>query len=264
MTRLSRALILTAATAAASAPAAPGQVDYHRADLIRTAPNRMLGVPEGWGGGFAAALGFARPNWLADSTRFWYSVGTGAGREFVMVDPNPVRPTRRLVFDNARLAAALSLAADTAVNPGALPFRTFAFLPGELAISIRFGKRRFECEIAAYRCAARDTATAPNPAAWVVRSPDGKWDAFVRKGNLWIRRADPSARDSAQLTTDGETDFGYGLRAASAPMPDPDLRRPELVWSPDSRKIAVLRIDERGVQKLPVYSSTGIAPKLFQ
>jgi dipeptidyl aminopeptidase/acylaminoacyl peptidase len=264
MTRRSRALILAVATTAAGAPAAVGQVDYHRADLLRTAPSRMQGVPEDLSGGFGSVLVLARPNWLADSSRFWYSVRTGAGREFVMVDPNPVRPTRRPVFDNARLAAALSLAADTAVNPGALPFRTFTFLPGELAISFRFGKRRFECDVTAYRCAARDTATAPNPAAWVVRSPDGKWDAFVRKGNLWIRRADPSARDSAQLTTDAEAEFGYGLRAANNPMPDPDQRRPALAWSPDSRKIAVLRIDERGVQKLPVYSSTGITPKLFQ
>jgi dipeptidyl aminopeptidase/acylaminoacyl peptidase len=261
MTRFTPALAVALAALASNAQA---QVDYHRADLIRTAPAKLMGVPEDWGRGFGAAIGFARPTWLADSTRFWYSVMTPRGREFVLVEPNPVRPARRLAFDNARLASAMSLAADTTFDPAVLPFRRFAFLAGEREISIRVGKRRFECDLTAYRCATRDTTTAPDPRPSVVRSPDGRWDAFTRKGNLWIRRADPTARDSVQLTTDAEPEFGYGLRAPNAPMPDPDARRPELFWSPDSRKIAVLKIDERGVQKLPVYSSTGIAPKLFQ
>jgi dipeptidyl aminopeptidase/acylaminoacyl peptidase len=261
MTRVSCLLVLAAASGAVRAGA---QVDYHRADLIRTAPTKMYGVPEDWGAGFLGLIGFAHPNWLPDSTRFWYTVKTPRGREFVLVDPTPTRATRRLVFDNGRLAAALSLAADSAFDPGTLPFRTFAFLPGERAISVRLGQKRFECDLSGYQCAARDTLTAPEPAPGAIRSPDQRWDAFVRGGNIWVRRAEPGGRDSIQLTTDAETDFGYGLRAPDTPMPNPDARRPQLVWSPDSRKIAVLRIDERGVQKLPVYSSTGIAPKLFQ
>ena len=244
---------------------AHAQVDYHRADLIRTAQAKLLGVPERWGSGFGAAIGAARPDWLADSVRFWYSVRSKRGREFMLVDTRAPRPTRRLAFENAPLAAALSVAADTAYDPKLLPFRSFDFLPGERAISVRIGKKRFECDIAGdYRCTARDTATGPAPAAWVVRSPDNRWDAYVVKGNLWIRRADAAARDSVQLTTDAETDFAYGLRAPVTPMPNPDQRRPDVWWSPDSKKLAVMRIDERGVQKLTVYSSTGVVPKPFQ
>jgi len=240
------------------------QVDYHRADLIRTAPPRMLGIPDDWGSGIGVAVGLAHPNWLADSARFWYSVKTARGREFVLVDPRGARPTRHLAFENASLAAALSVAADTAFDPRTLPFRSFVYLPGERALSVRIGTQRFECNVTAYTCTARDTATALHPAPWAVRSPDQRWEAFVRKGNLWIRRADPAARDSIQLTTDAEADYGYGLRVSSTPMPDPDKRRPDLWWSPDSRKIAILRIDERAVPKRTVYSSTGIAPRAFQ
>nr|MBP9107309.1 hypothetical protein [Gemmatimonadaceae bacterium] len=39
------------------------QVDYHRADLIRTAPPRMLGIPDDWGSGIGVAVGLAHPNW---------------------------------------------------------------------------------------------------------------------------------------------------------------------------------------------------------
>src|SRR5207245_4436386 len=112
---------------ALSPTVALAQVDYHRADLIRTAPSRLLGVPELAGG--LAVLGVGHPNWLDDSTRFWYRVKSVRGQEFVLVDPT--RLTRRLVFDNARLAAALSLASDSAIDPVKLPLRTFSFLPSE-------------------------------------------------------------------------------------------------------------------------------------
>lgn len=257
-------LTLVAVAIASLAHPIRAQVDYHRADLIRTAPPRMLGVPDDWGSGIGVAVGLSHPNWLPDSARFWYSVKTVRGREFVLVDPRGARPARRLAFENAPLAAALSVAADSAMDPRALTFRSFAYLPGERAISLRIGARRFECDVIAYRCTVREGATAPDPAPWVVRSPDQHWDAYIRKGNLWIRRSDPGARDSVQLTTDAEAGYGYGLRASSFPMADPDQRRPDLWWSPDSRKIAILRIDERKVEQRTVYSSTGIAPRVFQ
>ncbi|NIS34068.1 MAG: hypothetical protein GWN73_27020, partial [Actinobacteria bacterium] len=54
--------------------------------------------------------------WLPDGNRFWYrnKLKNGAA-EFVLIDP--VRDTRAPVFDNARLAAAMSLANDTAYDP---------------------------------------------------------------------------------------------------------------------------------------------------
>ena len=51
------------------------------------------------------------PQWLPDGNRFWYRNKTPSGAEFVLIDP--VRNARALVFDNARLAAAMSTARDT-------------------------------------------------------------------------------------------------------------------------------------------------------
>jgi dipeptidyl aminopeptidase/acylaminoacyl peptidase len=254
VTRTAAAISLLLALAPVRA--LPAQVDYARADLIRTAPSRMTGNPE-WSG----FLGFGSPSWLDDSTRFWYRVRTARGAEFILVDP--VKAARRPLFDNARLASALSVAADTSFDPAKLPFRTFKFGTTETTISLKAGKFYYDCDISAYRCTKGDTVgTAPPD--WAVVSPDKKWQAYVRTNNVWIKRVGPGAKDSVQLTTDGEPEFSYGLAMPDAPLPDPDARKPNLVWSPDSRKIAVVRIDDRGVQKLPVYSSTGISPKLFQ
>jgi len=65
------------------------------------------------------------PTFYRDSTRFWYRVMTPRGAEFVRV--SPTTGTRSLLFDNGRLAAALSLAADTAIAGNKLPFQTVAF-----------------------------------------------------------------------------------------------------------------------------------------
>src|SRR5690349_13246991 len=61
------------------------------------------------------------PTWLLDGNRFWYRNKTSSGAEFVVVDP--VANTRALLFDNNRLAAALSVANDTSYDPTKLPFR---------------------------------------------------------------------------------------------------------------------------------------------
>ena len=60
-----------------------------------------------------------RPNWIADD-RFWYRVTTPAGSEFVLVDP--AKGTRAPAFDHAKLAIALTAAANSKYEAGTLPF----------------------------------------------------------------------------------------------------------------------------------------------
>jgi dipeptidyl aminopeptidase/acylaminoacyl peptidase len=251
--RAAGAAVLACATASSIASAQP---DYHRADLIRTAPTRLVGAPD-----WVNLFGFGNPSWMEDSTRFWYRVATPRGPEFILVDPT--RVARRPLFDNARLAAAMSVAGDTTFDPVKLPIPRFRLVRNESAIVFRVGARRYECELASHRCVAGDTL-ATDPPDWAVSSPDRRWEAVSRKHDIWIRRADPASRDSLQLTTDGEAEFAYGLGMPESMMPDPDRRRPFLVWAPDSRKIAVVKIDERNVRKYAVYSSTAVAPTLFQ
>jgi len=231
---------------AAPRPAA-AQADYSRAE-------RLIG----WHldplvRGVASA-----PTWLDDGERFWYSVRSDRGLEFMLVDP--AADTRRPAFDNARLAAAMSVAADTSYDPVRLPFRTFEFTRGTEAIRLRVAARRFDCELAAYTCAVSDTAGDRPPHH--VLSPDGQWEAFVHEYDLWVRPA--GGGDSTRLTTDGEEYWRYG---EASPRPS-EIRRnsrstPWLEWSPDSKKIAVARHDERHVELMPIYSSTTTRPTWY-
>lgn len=46
------------------------------------------------------------PHWLKNTTRFWYMYETSAGKKWYIVDP--VKGTRQPMFDNDRLAAAIT------------------------------------------------------------------------------------------------------------------------------------------------------------
>lgn len=242
--------------------------DYSRADLIRTSGTFVLNAA-------------VTTTWFRDSTRFWYRSVAPSGETTVFV-VDPVKRTRAPLFDQVRLASAMSLAGDTSFDPVRLP-ANFRLTPDEKSVRWLIGKRRYECTLAAYHCTVTDTnkIEAPDAPSWAVLSPDEKWEAFVHNDNIYVRRTGlleharrtdtrhGTAPDSLtlpdssiQLTTDGVDQYAYGIGTPSTLPPEhPTRQRPQLVWSPDSRKIAVIRIDERGVRRYPLYSSTKNQPR---
>jgi dipeptidyl-peptidase-4 len=92
-------------------------------------------------------------------------------------------------------------------------------------------------------------------------SPDGAWIAFVRAGNLHV--VDRAGRQEHALTTDGSADvlngkldwvyqeeiYGRGIYRG-------------YWWSPDSARIAFLRLDESKVPRFPVVDETTPQPTL--
>ncbi|HEX9961280.1 MAG TPA: DPP IV N-terminal domain-containing protein, partial [Pyrinomonadaceae bacterium] len=121
----------------------------------------------------------------------------------------------------------------------------------------------WECDIQAYACVAdagggggAGTPVGVQKPANGVPSPDGKRIAFIRDWNLWVY--DVESRKETQLTTDGAKDFGYATDNAGWRKSD----RPVLLWSPDSRKIATYRQDQRNVSDMYLVTTNVGAPKL--
>jgi dipeptidyl aminopeptidase/acylaminoacyl peptidase len=197
------------------------------------------------------------PTWYRDSSRFWYRVHQRGGFRFMTA--NPVTGSKAQLFDHPRLAAALSVAADTAIDPAKLPFQTVAFDSAgrnETVLRLRIGARGFRCDLTAYRCAKADTL--PNLSRF-VRSPDERWDAFASGYNLWIRPA--AGGDSVRLTTDGDSERPYGVTPALPSQVRLKVTAPPAVsWSPDSRRIAITRYDLRNVARFHVISGTTARP----
>jgi dipeptidyl aminopeptidase/acylaminoacyl peptidase len=189
------------------------------------------------------------PNWLPDE-RFWYRITTAEGSEFVLIDPS--QGTRAPVFDQAKLATALSSAAGTTYDAHHLPFTDFQLAVDGRTISFSVRGHRWKCDLQANRCSA-DTSAAAGEQRLAGRGPDVRLDipspdkkrtAFIRDYNLWVR--DLATGRETQLTTDGVKDFGYATDNAGWIHSD----RPILLWSPDSKKIATFQQDQRGVGEM--------------
>jgi len=244
-------------SAAAQQPRALSAADYAHAEkfLAQNLTQLVIG-------------GSVFPNWLSNE-RFWYRSQTAAGYEFILVDP--AKRSRAPAFDHARLAAALSSAANEKYDAHQLPFQTIEFSEDGTSVSFNVGTHRWSCDVQGNECAASGDAAIARGAAPggrgggrggqgggggrggaagnAVPSPDGKRAVFIRDWNLWIR--DVATGQERQLTTDGVKYFGYATDNAGWSSSD----RAIVLWSPDSRKIATYQQDEREVGEMYLVST---------
>ena len=201
------------------------------------------------------------PVWL-EGDRFWFRSHVLDGHEFVLVDPT--RGVRRPVFDHHRLAAALSLAADTTYEGRELPFQEFEFVDGERAIRFHLADSvRWSCDIQAYRCTGPDSV--PKQPREITLSPNGRWAAFERDENLWVRNVETG--DEVQLSSEGEENYGYAVQPEGCcgvvtGNRNDTKQPPVLVWSDDSEKIATHRFDERAVRVMALLETNVKGPVL--
>jgi dipeptidyl aminopeptidase/acylaminoacyl peptidase len=248
MRQIAFAIVLVVLSQAA--PQQPRQLtadDYARAE-------RFLGVNT------APLLSgtMGAPNWLPDG-RLWYrATRPGGGAEFVLVDP--VKRTKGTVFDHAKLGAALAAVSNTKVDATRLPFQAFDLSKDGRDITVTVEGRRWTCSIEGYTCRV---AAAPMPAGAKsspppdsVTSPDGRYAAYIRDFNLWVK--DLTTGQDRALTKDGVKDFGYATNNAGWIKSD----APVLLWSPDSKKIATFQHDGRGVSDMYLVATRAGAPRL--
>jgi len=208
--------------------------------------------------------GAVRPNWLPGDS-FWYRDLNSQGSEFILV--NPLKKTRSAAFDQSKLAAALSTATGKQYAALMLPFQTFNFTADGKSITFQANEKNWICDLASYQLSA-DTSRASasgrrgsrgtrggggNPA---VLSPDGKKEAFIKDNNLWVR--DIKTKQQTQLTTDGIKDYGYATDNAGWKSSD----APIMLWSPDSRKIATFKQDQRNVSDMYLVTTNVGKPTL--
>jgi len=195
--------------------------------------------------------GSVNPNWI-DENRFWYRNRFSEGHEFIFVDP--AAGTRQRAFDHERLASALSESTDKTYEAFNLPFTQFEYLNGRHSLRFTIEGEEWRCNIENYTCSGPHERPIRVPNS--VTSPDGKLAAYIKDHNLWIR--DLETGDDVQLTTDGEEYYGYATDSQGWTRSE----RPILLWSPDSRKIATYRLDERNVGKMPLIEMQEGRPKL--
>jgi dipeptidyl aminopeptidase/acylaminoacyl peptidase len=210
------------------------------------------------------------PHWFENNTRFWYRNDLRDGvKEYIVVEVE--HGNRAPAFDHQKLAAALSKAAKEEFTADKLSLSDLEFLDDGKTIQFEAVGKAWRCNLDSYECAPTKTSASgsgfslpalaanaidqpPSPAetnnasaengqgrtrrfgeqARARRSPDGKWTAWVKEHNVWLRGEDDNAAEF-QLSQDGKEGNSFG----------------RLEWAPDSKALVAWRI-EPGDRK-PVY-----------
>jgi dipeptidyl aminopeptidase/acylaminoacyl peptidase len=197
-----------------------------------------------------------RPTWLSGD-RFWYRTLTPQGAEFILVDP--VKGTRTPAFDQQKLAAALSAASGKTYEANRLPFQTVSFSNDGKSVSFKAGDKYWKYDLLSAKCSEEPEPVkigAGTDKTLEVVAPDGRKAVYIRDNNLWVRYF--SDNRQVQLTFDGAKDFGYATDNAGWKSSDKAILR----WSPDSRKVATFKQDQRDVNEMYLVTTNVGTPVL--
>jgi dipeptidyl aminopeptidase/acylaminoacyl peptidase len=186
------------------------------------------------------------PNWVRGGSDFWYRNDGVDGSEFVSVRAR--EGVRAEAFDHAAVSRFLSTALGRPVAPRALPFDTIE-LDEDDRVRFRVDEASWSCDRAGQDC--RSLPLSPTIAPDEAPSPDGRRAVFLRGGNVWVRDLANGAERA--LTEDAVEDHDYSGRVFLDVITNrlAGRKRPPLVlWSPDSRRLIVEKLDQRRVRKL--------------
>lgn len=195
-----------------------------------------------------------QPVWLDDGSLVYREQTDGKTR---VLRFDPATGKSAPAFDPQALADAMNLAAGgkgRPVDKDRLPPLTIRRDAERGLIVGRPTGGAFRCDGGGCTALAQPT-TGSEPG---VASPDGSREAFVRDWNLWLR--DLASGKETQLTFDGKPDYGYATDNAGWKHTDEAV----LVWSPDGKKIASFRQDQRKTSLMTLVGTNVGAPTVEQ
>lgn len=213
-----------------------------------------------------------RPVWFRNGDKFLYARKTSDGTQYYIADPKAGKTEP--VFDMDKLAMQITEIMRDPFDAKHLPISNISIDPendGILKFDIKSTKEKtdttgkatgekltyhFRYEIAGKKLTYDTADKKEKYPDWANVSPDGLTGVYMKNSNLFymdtlnLRKAAEDPKDSTlvehRITSDGYKDFCYGINNYSGNTETDTTKRvfpSELVWSPDSRHIAVMRWD---------------------
>ena len=213
-----------------------------------------------------------RPVWFRNGDKFLYAWKTSDGTQYYIADPKAGKTEP--VFDMDKLAMQITEIMRDPFDAKHLPISNISIDPendGILKFDIKSTKEKtdttgkatgekltyhFRYEIAGKKLTYDTADKKEKYPDWANVSPDGLTGVYMKNSNLFymdtlnLRKAAEDPKDSTlvehRITSDGYKNFCYGINNYSGNTETDTTKRvfpSELVWSPDSRHIAVMRWD---------------------
>ncbi len=183
------------------------------------------------------------PEWIEGTHQFWYVRNTPEGRIYVAVHAD--KKGRKELFDHKQLASTLGKASGKEVKPEAINLERLRV--NKTLDTLRFNFNNQKWMYAVRKNQLTDEGALPSPSkprhwmewddeksAGAVTSPDGKYTAFIKNDNVYVKEV--ATGKEKQLSLDGTLSNYYSSY---------------IRWSPDSKKVVSCRI--RPVEKRFVY-----------
>jgi dipeptidyl-peptidase-4 len=234
------------------------------------------------------------PHWLKGTDRFWYMFETSNGKKWYIVDPSA--RSKKILFDNAKLAAAITLIVRDPFDAQHLPIENLRFTKDEKAVQFELKSTVEQLKKERKDKKAADSLekktfyfqyhlqneqlvelknfdkVKPKP-MWASIAPDSSAIIFSRKYNLyWMDKAnykkalkneDDSTIVEHQLTKDGVENYEYGSSFGNETNVEREKNRnkrkgAQVLWSPDAKHFVLTRNDQRKVKDMWVINSIAL------
>lgn len=196
------------------------------------------------------------PQWIGSTNRFWYVRNTPSGKTYMLTDA--AKKTKTLLFDHLKLSESLAKSTGKKVEVEQLSLQSLRVSDALDTLWFNYDGKKWKYATSSDKLTERGNVGAPRNDYWgkvneeregqPAISPDKKLSAFVKDNNLYVK--DLATGNEKAVSTDGTKDEYYSAY---------------LFWSPDSRKIAVMRIRTAVIPKLYLIESSPtdqLKPKL--
>ena len=218
----------------------PSSSDYDRArSYLPVALNPLVhGEVQGW-------------LWVNESAAV-FRTNTIEGKRFMLYSLDESQASE--LFNHEDLARDLTDLSRRTISAENLPFNVVRVSADMQQMHFAAQGKQWIYDLQAGRL-EEHTPSVETP-AFSVNSPDGRWAAFRKDHNLWVR--DLNSGDDLQLTFDGEAYFGYATNSQGWTTSE----TPIVAWSDDGTTLTTYRLDERGVGIMHILRTAEERPQL--
>lgn len=207
------------------------KADYERIDTLLKRNERVYSS-------------FVRPQWVGDTHSFWYMNHERQGDVYYWVEAETGK--KNIAFDTTKLAILLNKETGVEINSNKLPITKVKFIDrNEMTFFINENQYKYLISQNKLSPHKETDDTVIRHRRWgnhrdtaKVISPDNTWEAYIKDNNVYLRAF--GQKEEIAITIDGSPNLYYSS---------------QLSWSPDSRKLATVKVRDVQERRIPLIES---------
>jgi len=188
-------------------------------------------------------------NWFKDGTGLWFIDYSKNKKTYKLVDFKNNKVVD--LFNHNKMASALTEFSEKLIKENQLSLSNIE-KKGKGNLEFKFEDKSYILNLKSYQLTLQEEKPKEEKNPFEAKSPDGKWIAYTKDYNLFIKSIESSKK--FQLSTEGKRGYEYATRYDwYDKMEGENGERPKrffMNWSEDSNWIATNIIDTRNAEKM--------------